>query len=47
VLRLLSQRFGAVPETVQRKIEAIDSVDSLSNLATKVFEVESIDEMGL
>jgi len=47
VLRLLSQRFGAVPETVQRKVEAIDSMDSLSNLAAKVLEVRSIDEMGL
>jgi predicted transposase YdaD len=47
VLRLLNQRFGAIPETVQRKVEAIDSMDSLSNLATKVFEVESIDDMGL
>lgn len=47
VLRLLSQRFGAVPETVQRKVEAIDSMDSLSNLAARVLEVESIDDMGL
>jgi Domain of unknown function (DUF4351) len=47
VLRLLKQRFGAVPEAVQRKVEAIGSIDSLSNLATKVFEVDSIDDMGL
>jgi len=47
VLRLLSQRFGAVPETLQRKVEAIDSMDSLSNLATRVLEVKSIDDMGL
>jgi hypothetical protein len=47
VLRLLSQRFGAVPETLQRKVEAIDSMDSLSTLASKVFEVKSIDDMGL
>ena len=47
VLSLLSQRFGAVPETVRRKVEAIDSMDSLSNLATKVLEVKSIDDMGL
>ena len=47
VLRLLSQRFGAIPETVQRKVEAIDSIDSLSDLATKVHEAKSIDDMGL
>ena len=47
VLRLLSQRFGSVPEAVRQKVEAIDSMDSLSNLAGKVLEVQSIDDMGL
>jgi hypothetical protein len=47
LLRLLNRRFGAVPETVQRKVEAIDSMESLSNLAEKVLEVRSIDDMGL
>jgi hypothetical protein len=47
VLRLLSQRFGSVPEPVRQKVEAIDSMDSLSNLAAKVLEVQSIDDMGL
>jgi hypothetical protein len=47
VLRLLSQRFGSVPEPVRQKVEAIDSIDSLSNLAAKVLEVQSIDDMGL
>jgi len=47
VLRLLSQRFGSVPEPVRQKVEAIDSIDSLSRLAAKVLEVQSIDDMGL
>ncbi|HEX3531643.1 MAG TPA: DUF4351 domain-containing protein [Thermoanaerobaculia bacterium] len=47
VVRLLSRRFGPVPETVQRKVEAIDSMESLGSLAEKVLEVESIEEMGL
>jgi len=47
VLRLLAQRFGAVPEPVRAKVEAIDSTDVLSDLAGKVLEVKSIDEMGL
>jgi len=47
VLRLLNQRFGAIPETVQRKVEAMDSLDSLSNLASRILEVDSIDDMGL
>jgi len=47
VVRLLGRRFGPVPETVQRKVEAIDSMESLGSLAEKVLEVESIEEMGL
>ena len=47
LLRLLSRRFGSVPETVQRRVEAIDSTESLSSLAEKVLEVKSIDDMGL
>jgi len=47
VLRLLSQRFGTVPETVRQKVEAIDSMDYLNNLAGRVLEVQSIDDMGL
>ena len=47
VLRLLNQRFGTVPDSVRQKVEAIDSMDSLSDLATKILEVKSIDDMGL
>lgn len=47
VVRLLGRRFGPVPETVQRKVEAIDSMESLGDLAEKVLEARSIDEMGL
>jgi hypothetical protein len=47
VLRLLGQRFGSVPETLRRRVEAIDSMESLTSLAGKVLEVESIEDMGL
>lgn len=47
VLRLLDRRFGAVPETVRRKVEAIDSMEPLADLAEKVLEVRSIEDMGL
>jgi hypothetical protein len=47
LLRLLGRRFGAVPEAVRQKVEAIDSTESLGKLAEKVLEVESIDDMGL
>jgi hypothetical protein len=47
VLRLLKQRFGSVPETVQSKVEAIQEIGPLSDLAERVLEIDSIDEMGL
>jgi hypothetical protein len=47
VLRLLDRRFGSVPETVRRKVEAIDAMEPLADLAEKVLEVRSIDDMGL
>ena len=47
VLELLGQRFGAVPAKVKRKIEKIDSMDRLSEMAKKVLVVQSLDEMGL
>jgi len=47
VLRLLGRRFGEVPERVQRRVEAIESPESLNELAERVLEVGSIDEMGL
>jgi uncharacterized protein YunC (DUF1805 family) len=47
VLRLLDRRFGSVPETVRRKVEAIDAMEPLADLAEKVLEVRSIEDMGL
>jgi Domain of unknown function (DUF4351) len=47
LLRLLGRRFGAIPDAVRRKVEAIDSTESLGKLAEKVLEVDSIDDMGL
>ena len=47
VLELLGQRFGAVPTKVKRKVEKIDSMDRLTEMAKKVLVVQSLDEMGL
>ena len=47
VLRLLRHRFGTVPESVQSKVEAIDEIAPLSDLAKRVLEIDSIEEMGL
>ena len=47
VLRLLTQRFGKVPETVRRKVEAFNATGPLEDLAGRVLEAQSIEEMGL
>ena len=47
VLQLLGRRFGAVPDTVRRKVEAIDEMKPLADLASRVLEIESIDDVGL
>jgi hypothetical protein len=47
VLHQMKQRFGSVPETVRSKVEAIQEIEPLSDLAERVLEVDSIDEMGL
>jgi hypothetical protein len=47
VFRLMTQRFGAVPTRMRRKIEAIDSLEPLADLAEKVLVVDSAGELGL
>jgi hypothetical protein len=45
VLRQIEQRFGAVPTKMRRKIEALDSLEPLADLAEKVFVVDSVGEL--
>ena len=47
VLRLMAQRFGAVPTKTRRKIEAIDSLEPLADLAERVLVVDSVGALGL
>jgi hypothetical protein len=47
VLRLMTQRFGAVPTKVRRKVEAIDSLEPLADLAERVLAVDSVGALGL
>jgi len=47
VLRQIEQRFGAVPTKMRQKIEAIESLEPLADLAERVFVVESVGELGL
>jgi hypothetical protein len=47
VLRQIEQRFGAVPTKMRRKIEAIDSLEPLADLAERVLVVDSVGALGL
>ncbi|MEA2602655.1 MAG: hypothetical protein QOF89_3647 [Acidobacteriota bacterium] len=47
LLHQLGKRFGPLPETVRRRIEAISSLDRLTELAERVLSAHSLEEMGL
>jgi flagellar biosynthesis/type III secretory pathway protein FliH len=47
LLLLLGKRFGPLPETVRRRVEAISSLDRLAELAERVLSAHSLEEMGL
>jgi len=47
LLRLLNQRFGPLPESVHRQVEAISSLPRLTRLAEQVLTVGSIRELRL
>lgn len=41
----ISARFGAVPEDLRQKIQAITSNEDLERLATALFKIQSVDEL--
>jgi len=45
LLRLLGLRFGPVPEAVQRRVEAIESLETLTDLADRVLIARSIEDL--
>jgi putative YhgA-like transposase len=47
LLRLLGQRFGAVPDGVRQGVERIASLERLAALAERVLEVRSLEELDL
>ncbi len=47
LLRLLDQRFGPLPESVHRQVEAISSLPRLTRLAEQVLTVASLRELRL
>jgi hypothetical protein len=47
LLRLLGLRFGPLPETVRRRVDAIDSLETLTDLADRVLSARSIEDLGI
>jgi len=47
LLRLLGLRFGPLPKKTRLKVEAIDSLETLSQLADRVLVARSLDDLGL
>ena len=47
LLHQLGKRFGPLPETVRRRVEAIDSLDLLTRLTERLLSANSLDEMDL
>jgi hypothetical protein len=47
LLLQLGQRFGKLPESIRRKVEGIESLDRLNQLAGQVLAADSLDELKL
>lgn len=47
LLRQLALRFGPLPEAVRRRVDAIDSLETLTELADRVLIARSIEDLGI
>ena len=47
LLLQLAERFGPLPEGARRQIEAISSLQLLTQLAKRILIAHSLEEMGL
>jgi hypothetical protein len=47
LLRQLQLRFGSVPEAVHRRVDAIESLEILSEIADSILTAGSIEELGI
>ena len=47
VLRLLGQRFGSLSAEARRRVSSMASAEELSRLAERVYQAESLEELGL
>jgi hypothetical protein len=45
LLKLIAARFGAVPEDIRQKIQAINDTENLERIATLLLRIQSVDEL--
>lgn len=46
-MQLLVRRFGELSDKTLRRLRAIVSPEELANLAERVYQVDSLEELGL
>jgi len=44
ISRLLTRRFGAVPQTLEEKLHVLNNIDKLDRLADLVLDCQSLEE---
>ena len=47
LLRLLTAKFGPLPEATSSRVEALDSLDELDSYFERVLKANSLEEIGL
>ncbi len=47
LLRLLAQKFGALPDGVTARVEAYESAEELDACFERILMADSLEEMGL
>ena len=47
VIQLLKERFGSLSSEARRRISKIESTEELTRLAARVYQVHSLEELGL
>jgi len=45
LLKLVAARFGAVPDEIRQKIQAINNTENLERIATLLLTIQSMDEL--
>jgi hypothetical protein len=45
VIQRVEQQFGVLPKSIEEKVQAVDSLDPLAEMLTRLSVVQSADEL--